>query len=258
MSGGRSSTARCFLAVLAVYALFLVLQFFPPQIPQVQKYLPAGVFLHLCIAVLACVVCLISGGTLRRDLMLRAFRARHVPAALLLWIAATVLMELLLLLLLRFFPQNVVSTDVLTAPMARGGFWYAVLFTALVPAVCEELLFRGYMLSTLRRAFGILPSCLISAALFAVAHVSPWRMAPMLLLGFFLGLAGCFSGSVFIPVLMHFLNNLSVVLESYYPKTFAPARELVFGHGIWVSLAIAVVCAAGGVLLLRGGVRPRR
>lgn len=248
----RSSSGRGLVSVLAVYVLFLVLQFFPPNIPFLRDLVGREIYFHLLIALLSVVAVLIGGGTAGRDLMLRPFRLRHLAAALLLWISAAILMELVIDLLVRILPGLSAAGDALTGDLRRDGLLYAIFLTALLPAVCEELLFRGYMLSTLRRSFSVPLASLLCAALFAVAHTTPVRILPMLLLGFALSLAGCFSGSVFIPMVMHFVNNLSVVLGVYYPEESAAVRGFVFGYGDFAAVGIAVAAGLLGVVLLRG------
>ncbi|MBQ3094918.1 MAG: CPBP family intramembrane metalloprotease [Clostridia bacterium] len=248
----RSSSNRSLIAVLAVYALFLVLQFFPPNIPFLKEIVGQRIYLHLLIALLSVIACLIGGGTLSRDLMLRSFRFRHVPAALFLWASAAILMELILDLLCRILPGLSAAGSTATGALLGEGLLSAILLYALLPAVCEELLFRGYMLSTLRRSFSVGMSSLLCGALFAVAHTVPVRMVPMLLLGFFLSLAGCYSGSVFIPMLMHFINNLCVVLSANYPAEAAAVRGFVFGWGDFAALLMAVAAGFMGIILLRG------
>ena len=248
----RSSSNRSLIAVLAVYALFLVLQFSPPNIPFLKEIFGQRIYLHLLIALLSVIACLIGGGNLGRDLMLRTFRFRHVPAALLLWASSAVLMELIIDLICRLLPGLSAAGSTATGALVKDGLLSAIMLFALLPAVCEELLFRGYMLSTLRRSFSVVMSSLLCGALFAVAHTVPVRMVPMLLLGFFLSLAGCYSGSVYIPMLMHFINNLCVVLSANYPAEAAAVRGFIFGWGDFAALLMAAAAGFAGIVLLRG------
>ena len=248
----RRSVTRALVAVLAVYLLFLILQYFPPRIPGLGEVLGGDTLFHLSIAALSVICCLIAGGSLKRDLMLRPFRGRHLPAGLLLWVSAAIFMELLIRLITLWFPAVSGEGATLTAALSKDSLLYALFLTALVPAFCEELLFRGFMLSTLRRTMPDWVAALICAVLFALAHVSPARMLPMLLFGFFLSLAGCLSGSVWIPMIMHFVNNAFVVISVYFPKEAGAYTDLILGHGTWVSLLIAVVTGALGWWLMWG------
>lgn len=81
-----------------------------------------------------------------------------------------------------------------------------LLLVAVSPAICEEMLFRGFVLSGLR-SFGQWPAIAISALLFAFAHGSIYRMMPTFFLGLLLGYAVWKSGSLIPGVLIHGLNN---------------------------------------------------
>jgi sodium transport system permease protein len=81
-----------------------------------------------------------------------------------------------------------------------------LFLVALSPAICEEALFRGFILSGLR-SLGQWPAIVISALLFAVAHGSIYRMLPTLFLGLLLGYAVWKTGSLLAGVVIHALNN---------------------------------------------------
>lgn len=119
---------------------------------------------------------------------------------------------------------------------ARGAFFWALLL-GILPAVSEELLFRGLMLSGLRRSFSPVQGALYSALFFAALHPPLPRILLMALLGFVFGMLVVCSRSVVTSMLAHLINNLLVVLVTQY----APDRGEV-------SLPLALVSAV--VLLL--------
>ncbi len=82
-----------------------------------------------------------------------------------------------------------------------------VLVFALLPAVTEELLCRGMLARALRGALGPAAAIGISAALFAVLHLSGYRFFPQFILGLSLGWVTLASGSVIPAVIIHFLHN---------------------------------------------------
>ena len=82
----------------------------------------------------------------------------------------------------------------------------AIFLVAVSPAICEEMLFRGFILSGLR-SLGQWPALFISALLFAVAHGSIYRMMPTFFLGLLLGYAVWRSGSLVPGILIHGFNN---------------------------------------------------
>lgn len=88
-------------------------------------------------------------------------------------------------------------------PVPLWALWLAV---GITPAICEEVLFRGLILSGLRR-LGMWPAILISALLFALAHSSIYRLLPTLLMGILLGYIVWRTGSILCSIIVHALNN---------------------------------------------------
>ena len=88
-----------------------------------------------------------------------------------------------------------------------------VLFTvALLPAVAEELMFRGIILNDLKKTFNIHWSVFISAFIFSFIHLQFFGFFPRLLLGIVLGYLYITSGNILVSMLMHFINNAVVVI----------------------------------------------
>ena len=98
--------------------------------------------------------------------------------------------------------------------------WVVLLAVAVTPAVCEELFFRGVVLSGLR-SLGKWPAIAISALLFAVAHASIYRLLPTLLLGLVLGYLVWKTGSIVVSMIVHALNNGIVAVLSQTPSVAA-------------------------------------
>ncbi len=94
-----------------------------------------------------------------------------------------------------------------------GGELAAVaVCVALVPAIAEELMFRGFALVGLRARIGGRRAVLGSAFLFAAAHLNPWEFAPLLAFGLVLGVLVWRSHSVYPAMLAHLVNNLGSIL----------------------------------------------
>ena len=96
-------------------------------------------------------------------------------------------------------------------------FLLNVMVVALIPALCEELLFRGAIQQFFTFCFRNKHfSVWITAIIFSAFHMQFFGFLPRLVLGVFLGYMFAYSGSIWVSVIAHFFNNLMALLASYY------------------------------------------
>lgn len=97
-----------------------------------------------------------------------------------------------------------------------GGLVVNLFIVALVPAVGEELLFRGIVLKLMKSITGSIHlAVIISAFLFAALHLQFLSFMPRFVLGLMLGYVFVITGSIWVPMLAHFVNNASSVIIFY-------------------------------------------
>ena len=94
----------------------------------------------------------------------------------------------------------------------QGGVVLLLICVAILPGICEELLCRGTLLSGLRAGLGPWGGALVTAFLFAILHLSPWRFAPQFVLGLLLALVVYRTRSVLPAMLIHAGHNGVLVL----------------------------------------------
>jgi len=87
-----------------------------------------------------------------------------------------------------------------------------LLSVVLVPALCEETLFRGFVFTGLRYHHGPGTAIVGSAFLFAAAHLNPWQFPALFLLGLFLAGLVHWTHSIYPAILGHAANNALSVL----------------------------------------------
>jgi membrane protease YdiL (CAAX protease family) len=94
--------------------------------------------------------------------------------------------------------------------------FYTILVVAIVPAIGEELLFRGYLQQKLGNWLSNPHTAiLITALLFSAIHFDIQGMIPRFALGVLLGYLFYWSNSLWLPILAHFVNNAQAVIFSY-------------------------------------------
>jgi membrane protease YdiL (CAAX protease family) len=108
-------------------------------------------------------------------------------------------------------------TDAFTRTDSVGGLLVNIFVVALVPAICEELLFRGALLQFVRICFKNKHAAVWSSAIiFSAFHMQFFGFLPRLTLGVFLGYMFVYSRSIWVPVIAHFYNNLLALFASYF------------------------------------------
>jgi sodium transport system permease protein len=134
-----------------------------------------------------------------------------------------------------------------------------LFFLALVPAICEELFFRGYALSGLRSGLGKAGAVLVVAAAFAFYHGMVQRLVITGALGILLGMLVIQFRAVWPAMLAHLMHNGSMVAftdESIHQKL--TDLGLLNPQGVpavWATVAAAALTLAGIGLCIWG---PRR
>ncbi len=97
-----------------------------------------------------------------------------------------------------------------------GELMLNLFMIAVLPAIGEELLFRGFFQGvftemTSNKHFGNI----ISAFLFSFIHLQFYGFIPRFLLGLLLGYLLIKSGSLWLPIIAHFVNNATAVVFYY-------------------------------------------
>lgn len=111
-----------------------------------------------------------------------------------------------------------------------GSLLYVLIIVAVVPAIGEELLFRGVLQKifiqwTNNPHWGIW----ITAFLFSALHMQFFGFFPRMLLGAVFGYLFLWSKSLWTPILGHFINNGTVVIASYlYPNSVNEMESSLF------------------------------
>lgn len=120
---------------------------------------------------------------------------------------------------------------------------------AVVPALCEELLFRGLWARALAPRVGRGLACVITAAAFGAYHLSVVQLAPTALLGVVLAWASLRGGSLWLAVALHATNN-AVASSVAAGLVGSVARGVALYPSLSLALAVCV-SILGGLLLAR-------
>lgn len=170
-------------------------------------------------------------------------KAKYFAIAVLMQIGLFSLSELnayFLQFLSKFGYQD---SGILLPSMDGVGFLGVLFVVAVLPAVFEEIMFRGILLGGLK-SFGKWGAVFICGALFSLYHQNPAQTLYQFCCGVAFALVAVKAGSILPTVLSHFLNNAFILtLTKYGISEFtAPAK--------WIIFSISAVCLVVSILLL--------
>lgn len=132
-----------------------------------------------------------------------------------------------------------------TTPLpSMDGFGYiGVLFAvALIPAICEEMVFRGVMVHSIEKC-GMWFCVLVSGVLFSLFHMNPAQTIYQFCCGAVFAFIAYRSGSVFPTMVAHFINNAFVVSVQKFGWEISLTGNVVL-------TILSAICLIGGLVLL--------
>ncbi|MBN2029718.1 CPBP family intramembrane metalloprotease [bacterium] len=119
--------------------------------------------------------------------------------------------------------------------------WIIILLAGvLIASISEELLFRGFLLTSLEQTMRPTVAIVISACLFAVVHFNPWWMMTIWMTGLLLGFLALRSGSIFPAMVVHGLNNGVSILLANVNSARLEASYYLNGHvsPLWIAASL--------------------
>ena len=131
--------------------------------------------------------------------------------------------------------------------------WLLLLVFAVTPAICEELAFRGFILSGLARGGRLAIAVGISSVMFGIIHMIPQQAFNAALLGLVLGLLAIYSRSLFPAMAFHFCNNALATFYSAETSKFHTDGVFFSRHPdgqLSYEAPLLVLCGIVGILLI--------
>lgn len=111
-----------------------------------------------------------------------------------------------------------------------------LIFIALIPAVCEEILYRGIIARSFKSKnviFGIF----MSAFLFAIMHGSPIQLVHQFVIGVICCIVYFITKSIYAPIIVHFSNNAITLVGGFIEN-----KSSFNGAGLdWIYIIMIIV-----------------
>lgn len=239
---GLPTAGQAVLLFFSVVALFFFLS--PTSLPDSLGGAVRAVLWAQLGAVLLPTLLFARGRKLsfRETFRLAPLAPRRVPLLMATGVGAALLMAGALS---RFFPDlRAENLERAIRPLMAAPLPLLLVLFAVLPPLCEELLFRGFVLSGFRARFGEGKAVVLSAILFGALHMELTRILPTAVIGLLLGFVLVRTGSLLAPILVHAVyNGLLVTLSAagLEGQIKQNAELLMVGGVILVGLSIALL-----------------
>lgn len=122
--------------------------------------------------------------------------------------------------------------------LAGAGFFGVLLVVAVLPAFCEETIFRGIMLDGIKD-IGTVAACLLGGLLFSIFHQNPTQTVYQFICGVAFTLLAIRADSIWPAVLIHFVNNAVIIFD--YKFDFLSKISAGGSIAIYVVSAVCLV-----------------
>ncbi len=140
--------------------------------------------------------------------------------------------------------------DLLMTPETLSGLWLNLLIIACLPAIGEELIFRGVFQKIFQNLFRSDHLAVwITSLIFSAIHFQFYGFLPRFILGLIFGYLFLWTGNLWLPVTAHFVNNAVPTVWSYIKgwETINDASAAVPGKQIG---GLILSLLAGSIILL--------
>jgi uncharacterized protein len=238
---------------IAVFLLVLLAMLFVAA-PIQREWGMYGVALtELIILLLAVIPAIILKTDLKEIFPLKKPLLRQIFGVLLLWTGSYVAVLLITLVIGYFFPEGLTEVSSgLQNTFTSVPMGVAFFIIAVMPAICEEALHRGLILSSLATVNNKWITVLSMGVIFGVFHLDPYRFLPTAVLGMAMTYIMIETRNMLLPIFFHFINNALTTYISFTTKSQAALTEMNSGAMLNAISVYLIIGAVIPFLLLSG------
>jgi membrane protease YdiL (CAAX protease family) len=129
--------------------------------------------------------------------------------------------------LLKSSMENATLMQEAITPSSNVEFAIILFFVAIIPAVVEELFFRGLLMDAFMHQ-GPFWAIVNSSVAFGIIHITPLKIPSMILVGVVLGIFKYRTGKLTASIIMHLIYNGFLITLTYFASDALNADMLSF------------------------------
>jgi membrane protease YdiL (CAAX protease family) len=153
------------------------------------------------------------------------------------------------LLLNLVLPEWFLEDDIFTSALRNtegAGTIALVAALSVLPGVCEEMLFRGYLQRRLLMWWPALGAIALASSLFAMIHLAPLQVVAVFPLGIWFGIIAWRTGSIWFAAACHIVNNIMAFTMYLYVEVI----ESVDATRLLIALGIGILALIGSIVMM--------
>ncbi len=181
----------------------------------------------------------------------------QLMGTILIWAGCFQAVMICTIILMLFFPEGFLDVSSGMSEMfSTTPPMITFLIVAVMPAICEEAMHRGFILFTFRGISRDWVVVLCMGLIFGLFHLDPYRFVPTALLGMGLTYVMRKGRNLLLPALFHFINNFLSFLSSLSSQGADTAEALdLLAHPAYLRMSLGVYLLIGCMapVLLFGG-----
>lgn len=151
----------------------------------------------------------------KRTFSLNNFGMKNLPAIIITAIGAFIVGNIACMPISNIVNDSMSTySDSMSTLMSSQSIWVVWFVIGIVPAISEETLFRGYLLSSLRQKTKPIVYIIVTALMFGIYHMNLYQGCYAFLLGLVLAYVVYKTNSIFASAIIHFIcNSMAVILS---------------------------------------------
>lgn len=191
------------------YFIVIIWSIFIQNLP-----IPANAYQYIAFLIPICVYLFINKKEAERILKPNPLNLQSIVIIFFTWLCTLPILLLIVNLYIYLFGNTL--ADIVTQNMDEN-FMINMFFTAITPAILEEILMRGIILDGYRNKSRLVAS-VTNGLLFGMLHLNSFQFFHTFALGFIVSYLVMATNSIFAGILLHGINNgLPIILNYLYP-----------------------------------------
>ena len=208
------SKLKPYHGLIGLALVFLILLFVDPLLYKLVGMYYAAIGELLIVAV-ALVIALITDKELSFVLPFRLPPVKMFVSSVGLYIGTLMLNGAVNTVTSRFIPDFAERGEAVNNLATSMSPALAIITIAFLPAVCEEIFCRGFLLTSMKPLKNRVFVIIAVAVSFGLLHLDLYTFLPSALVGALFALITIKTGSLLIPMILHFANNSLSVIAAY-------------------------------------------